>query len=198
MARQVRESFLRITDHLVTRDLRSVAAGLEAEGEMLPPAPRLSRKRRCLGLRRLGSRPETVARAAPDSPPRRPVHRAGDTSERFGTCVSPSVSVAPTTRLPDEWVADFGAVTSEELAASGSCALQDIVGAARAKQALYDVVLLPKILPPSAMAAKARRPMQTLLLFGPPGTGKTSLTRAVVASVGRTHTNLLPPYTLKI
>ncbi|MEM4064252.1 MAG: AAA family ATPase [Candidatus Micrarchaeaceae archaeon] len=64
--------------------------------------------------------------------------------------------------------------------------MDDVVGLESAKKALYEAVEIP-ILHPELIRKYDIRNIRGILLFGPPGTGKTMLMRAIANEVGDVH-----------
>ncbi|KAL3985606.1 ATPase associated with various cellular activities (AAA) family protein [Acanthocheilonema viteae] len=78
----------------------------------------------------------------------------------------------------------FGEPLLNEILNQDDVRMSDIVGAETAKRALEETVILPTVNP--SLFSGLRQPAQGILLFGPPGNGKTLLARAVASECGST------------
>lgn len=81
-----------------------------------------------------------------------------------------------------------GAISDIIVTEKPSILLKDIAGLENAKQTLREAIVLPLMRPD--LFSGARRPWKGILLFGPPGCGKTLLAKATAAEVEATFFNV--------
>jgi len=79
-------------------------------------------------------------------------------------------------------------VMSEIMSKNPGVKFSDIIGMKEMKQTLYEIIVVPTIRPD--LFTGIRKPQRGILLFGPPGTGKTMIAKAIASECGSTFFNI--------
>ena len=79
-------------------------------------------------------------------------------------------------------------IESEIMVKNPKVKFTDIIGMQEMKQTLYEVIVVPTIRPD--LFTGIRKPQRGILLFGPPGTGKTMIAKAIASECNSTFFNI--------
>ena len=79
-------------------------------------------------------------------------------------------------------------IESEIVAENPGVKFDDIIGMKEMKRILYEIIVVPTIRPD--LFTGIRKPQRGILLFGPPGTGKTMIAKAIASECNSTFFNI--------
>ena len=79
-------------------------------------------------------------------------------------------------------------IESEIMVANPGVKFDDIIGMKEMKRILYEIIVVPTIRPD--LFTGIRKPQRGILLFGPPGTGKTMIAKAIASECNSTFFNI--------
>ena len=79
-------------------------------------------------------------------------------------------------------------IESEIMVKNPKVKFNDIIGMQEMKQTLYEIIVVPTIRPD--LFTGIRKPQRGILLFGPPGTGKTMIAKAIASECNSTFFNI--------
>ncbi|KAI3894679.1 hypothetical protein MKW92_052802 [Papaver armeniacum] len=141
------------------------------------------------------SRPKaTVASSSPISGTRRNVTRAPLVSGRYNVALrnqtDSAIGSKPASQSGNYDSKLVEMIESAIVDKSPSVKWEDVAGLEKAKQSLLEMVIIPTQRPDLFPGGTLRRPPKDLLLFGPPGNGKTMLAKAVASECAATFFNI--------
>ena len=90
--------------------------------------------------------------------------------------------------VPDEDTEMDEKIATEIMQTNPGVKFSDIIGMNEMKKILYEIIIVPQIRPD--LFTGIRKPQRGILLFGPPGTGKTMIAKAIASECNSTFFNI--------
>lgn len=109
--------------------------------------------------------------------------KIGETPTTF-----PMEKVKKSTKMSDDEKAIFEAISDLVIHEKPNVKMSDVANLENAKEAIKEAVILPTIRPD--IFKGSRKPWKGILLFGPPGCGKTHLARAIANEINANFLNV--------